>query len=95
MRTRNIVAGAAAFAIAGAVIAQEKADFSGGIEQRLDRIEQAIAGLGAKLGASGHGGMKEGCRNMTGSGRMMGGGMMSGQGKGGSPNDQWRRPSAR
>lgn len=74
-------------AAAGTAIAQNTTEPSpGALERRLERIEQAMARLEAKLnGRQSGGGMMEGCRDMM-SGGM--GGMMGG----GEPNEQWRSP---
>jgi hypothetical protein len=81
--TQKIVAVLAAALLGGAVFAQGAKDPSGALEQRVERIEQAISRLESKLnGRQSGGGMMEGCRDM------MGGGMMGR----GEPNEQWRSP---
>lgn len=84
---RAIVGAVTVSVLAGAAIAQNASESSpGALERRLDRIEQAMARLEAKLnGRQSGGGMMEGCREMMGGGM---GGMMGG----GQPNEQWRSP---
>lgn len=82
MRTRNFVAGAAALAIVGVVIAQDKASSFNGIGQAFAELEAKVAG---GLG----GGIMEGWGDMMACRGMMGGG-----GTRGSPNEQWRESPA-
>jgi hypothetical protein len=82
---RAIVAVISASLLAGAAIAQNVSGSSpGSLERRLERIEQAMARLEARLnGRQAGGAMMDGCRDMMGGGGMMGGGQ---------PNEQWRSP---
>ena len=77
--------------LGGVALAQEAKEPSSALEQRLQRVEQAMARLEAKLNDRRSGGaMMEGCREMMGGG-MMGGGM-GGMHGGDKPNEQWRSP---
>ena len=75
---------------AGTAVAQNATESApGALERRLERVEQAMARLEAKLnGRQSGGGMMEGCRDMRGGGT---GGMMGR----GQPNEQWRSPEPR
>lgn len=85
----NLLLVAAALA-AGTAIAQNATESApGALERRLERPEQAMARLEARLnGGQRGGGMMEGCRDM------MGGGGMGGMGRG-QPNEQWRSPDTK
>jgi hypothetical protein len=69
---------------AGAVAQSQRQPDS--VEQRLEKIEQALARLEAQSGSSRHGSMKEQCRDMMKQHGMMGG--MMGRGMHSSPEQK-------
>ena len=80
----------AAVLATGTAIAQNPTESApGALERRLERLEEAMARIEAKLNrAQRGGGMMEGCRDMR------GGGGMGGMGRG-QPNEQWRSPDTK
>lgn len=75
---RVIVGAIAASLLAGAAIARNASESTPGA---LERIEQSMARLEAKMSErQGGGGMMDGCRDMMG---------------GGQPNEQWRSPDSK
>lgn len=86
MRKTFVAAVVAASLIGGVALAQDRSP--GSVEDRLERIERAIARLEERVTDRGERGVMDGCRDM------MGGGMMGGREsrRGGSPNNQWLEP---
>lgn len=94
-RIRTFAVAAVGLLVAAGAVAQQQRPDS--VERRLERIEQTLARLEAKLSGREGGGTMENCREMMKDGGMMGGmmggGMMGGGMMGGSrPNEQWRKP---